>query len=241
MIYTDDIPLAGTAKSTDATELVIEPRQRDLCLTCNRSKATCFCKYTKPFDTRTRFVILMHPKEYKRQRTGTGRVTRLSLTGSMLFVGEDFTHHAQLNALLADETLYPMLLFPGEKALNLSTALPSEMTARVPLVIIIDATWASARKIVRLSENLAPLRRVTFDCKDPSGFVIKRQPDPAALSTIEATFHILDIFNEKGFEDLGQRHHALLETLATIVDFQLRCAADPNLPSHRLGKVLVGG
>lgn len=183
----------------------------------------------------------MHPKEYKRQRTGTGRVTKLSLMHSRLFAGEDFTHHAELNNLLADETLFPMLLFPGEQALNLSTALPPDLGGRTPLVIIIDATWASARKMVRLSKNLASLRRVTFDSERPSGFVIKRQPNRAALSTIEATFHILDILNERALESLAGRHHALLETLNAIVEFQLRCAADPNLPSHRMGKMLVGG
>ena len=210
---------------------------RDLCLVCNRARKTCFCKYTKPFQTRTRFVILMHPKEFKRQRTGTGRVTNLSLIGSRIFVGEDFTQHTELNAMLADTALRPFLLFPGASAINLSAEpLPPGVDNQVPLVIILDATWQSARKMLRLSQNLGALPRITFGYEAASRFVIKRQPYLQALSTIEAVYHVLQNLERTGYERLENRHAALLETLNAIVDFQLRCAADPALPSHRLGK-----
>lgn len=213
---------------------------RDLCLVCNRARATCFCKYAKPFATKTRFLILMHPKEFKRQRTGTGRITRLSLRNSELWVGEDFSHHERLNAALKDSSYEPLLLFPGETALNLSTAaFPITQGDRSPLVIILDATWQSARKMLRLSQNLQSLRRISFAASGISRFVIKRQPNAAALSTIEAAYRILEIFDENRVEALDGKHHGLMETLGAIVDFQLRCAADPNLPSHRRGKKVL--
>lgn len=214
-----------------------ELRRRDLCLVCNRARATCFCKYAKPFETKTRFIILMHPREFKRQRTGTGRVTRVSLMNSQIIVGEDFTVHTELNRILSDTAFYPMLLYPGEKSLNLSTAeFPICPSERTPLVIIIDATWASARKMLRLSHNLQLLPRISFERAAASRFVIKRQPNIAALSTIEAAYRILEIFDRNHLESLAGKHAALIDTLNEIVDFQLRCAADPNLPSHRMGK-----
>lgn len=221
----------------------MEPRfYRDLCLVCNRARKTCFCKYAKPFQTRTRFVILMHPKEFKRQRTGTGRVTNLSLIGSKIFVGDDFTHHTELNAMLADAALQPFLLFPGADAINLSSdPLPITSENQVPLVIILDATWQSARKMLRLSQNLTLLPRITFGYEAASRFVIKRQPYLQALSTIEAVYHVLQNLERMGHERLESRHEALIETLNAIVDFQLRCAADPALPSHRLGKKRAQG
>lgn len=182
----------------------------------------------------------MHPKEFKRQRTGTGRLTRLSLQNSELLVGEDFSDNERLNATLRDSSHEPLLLFPGETALNLSAAaFPITQAGRLPLVIILDATWASARKMLRLSRNLQPLRRISFAIDGISRFVIKRQPNAAALSTIEAAYRILEIFEENHVEALGGKHHGLMETLGAIVDFQLRCAADPNLPSHRLGKKVL--
>lgn len=214
---------------------VNEVRHRDLCTVCNRSRASCFCKYTKPFATNTRFVILMHPREFKRQRTGTGRVTRKSLTNSTIFVGVDFTHHEELNRALRDTSYFPVLLFPGATALPAgSETFRAVKGARQTLVVILDATWASARKMLNCSANLQQLPRISFELKDISRFVIKRQPAELCLSTIEAVYRLLDVFDQNGIEQLEGRHLALMETLESIVQFQLDCAADPNLPSHRL-------
>lgn len=210
-------------------------RRRELCLTCNRSQATCFCKYTQPFETRTRFLILMHPREFKRQRTGTGRVTRLSLINSEILVGVDFSEHARLNAILQSATHLPMLLFPGEGSLDAgSDEFRIAVGDKIPMVIILDATWASARKMLRSSPNLAALPRVSFALTTTSRFAIKHQPRDFCLSTIEAAYRTLDALDNSGFENLQGRHNALMHTLDQIVEFQLRCAADPELVSHRI-------
>ena len=179
----------------------------------------------------------MHPREFKRQRTGTGRVTRLSLVNSTIMMGIDFSNHAALNQLLTNDAFSPMLLFPGEAALNISREpLFAGALKRRPLVVILDATWASARKMLRLSPNLQRLPRITFESDARSNFVIKRQPQEYCLSTIEAAYRVLDILDAQGYETLGDKHRSLMATLDAIVDFQRRCEADPNLPSHRLGK-----
>jgi len=35
-----------------------------------RPSSTCICKHISPINTKSRFTILMHPKEYKKKRTG---------------------------------------------------------------------------------------------------------------------------------------------------------------------------
>lgn len=177
----------------------------------------------------------MHPREFKRQRTGTGRVTRKSLINSEIFMGVDFTHHEALNLALCNPGFFPVLLFPGESAMSAdSVEFRAASGARAPLVVILDATWASARKMLSSSTNLQRLPRISFSLQDTSRFVIKRQPKALCLSTIEATYRLLAAFDQSGIENLKGRHLALMETLDAIVEFQLRCAADPNLPSHRL-------
>ncbi|AFM11973.1 tRNA-uridine aminocarboxypropyltransferase [Turneriella parva] len=210
-------------------------KQRDLCLTCNRSRATCFCKYTQPFETRTRFLILMHPREFKRQRTGTGRVTHLSLLNSEILVGVDFSQHERLNQILQSADYFPALLFPVAESLDAaSPQFRAAALGRTPLVIILDATWSSARKMLRSSANLQTLPRLSFTADNASRFVIKRQPRDFCLSTIEAAYRTLDALDSSGVEDLRGRHSALMQTLDQIVEFQLRCTADPNLVSHRI-------
>ena len=48
--------------------------------------------------TRTKFVILMHPYEFKRIKANTGRLTHLCLADSELHVGESFDDHAAVQA-----------------------------------------------------------------------------------------------------------------------------------------------
>ncbi len=52
--------------------------------------------------TRTKFVILMHPYEFKRIKANTGRLTHICLPDSELFVGESFDTHEDVQALIND-------------------------------------------------------------------------------------------------------------------------------------------
>ena len=70
--------------------------------------------------TRTRFVFLMHPKEYKQEKAATGRLTRLCLTNSELHMGIAFDEHEAVQDLIRDPMNLPVLLYPGRDALNLS-------------------------------------------------------------------------------------------------------------------------
>ena len=49
----------------------------------------CLCKYTEEVDSGIKFVLLMHPKEVKKNRTGTGWITRISLKNCEIVEGLD--------------------------------------------------------------------------------------------------------------------------------------------------------
>lgn len=55
----------------DESELRETLKSRIKCYTCMRPSSTCICKFISPFQTKTRFIILMHPKDYKKERNGT--------------------------------------------------------------------------------------------------------------------------------------------------------------------------
>lgn len=92
------------------------------CLKCFRPISPidrCLCKFvTPPIETGIKFVLLMHPKEAKRNRTGTGYLARAALSGAEILVGIDFAKNTRLQALLSDVRYAPMLLYPGENALS---------------------------------------------------------------------------------------------------------------------------
>ena len=70
------------------------------CYKCMRPSSTCICKHISPFQTKTRFIILMHPKEYKKEKNGTGHMTKLQLENSEIIVGVDFTNNTRVNLIM---------------------------------------------------------------------------------------------------------------------------------------------
>lgn len=196
--------------------------------------------------TRTRFVFLMHPKEFKHEKAATGRLTHLCLSNSVIHVGTDFDEHAEVQALLHDPANLPVLLYPGPTALNLSAAdalprlqLPpfnfQPTAGRQLVILLLDATWALGRKMLRLSPTLQRLPRVMFTPSAPSRYVIKQQPHPACLSTLEATHELLLALQHAGLDEYPLPDQ-LLALFQRMQDYQLRCAHDPALAGYRRGR-----
>lgn len=70
--------------------------------------------------TRTRFVFLMHPKEFKHEKAATGRLTHLCLSKSRIISGVGFDENEEVRELIEDPANFPVLLYPGREAVNLS-------------------------------------------------------------------------------------------------------------------------
>jgi len=184
---------------------------RPECLRCRRPRVTCLCAHITPRPTRARFVILIHPREYKRTRNGTGRLTHLSLTNSELHVGVDFRQHPRVRALLADPHADCWLLYPGPDQRNLSRGEWAPVADRAPVVFLVDGTWACVKTLLARSENVRALPRLGFDVGAPSEFAgVKSQPRLECLATIEATHRALLLMGAAGHEDFGPAAGAAL-------------------------------
>jgi DTW domain-containing protein YfiP len=207
---------------------------RETCYRCFWPKALCWCPTLRVMETRTRFVFLMHPKEFKQEKAATGRLTRLCLANSELHMGMSFDDDAAVQSLIADPANWCALVYPGREARNLSTGelRAEELGERRLVVFLLDATWAGARKMLRLSPSLQGLPRVMFTPTAPSRYVIKQQPQEGCLSTLEATHELLLALERSGLDaypDKGQ----LLDVFQRMQDYQLKCAADPDRPGYR--------
>ncbi len=216
----------------------VEPPERDRCYVCNRSKATCFCGFVTPFDTNTRFVLLMHPKEFKEQTTGSGRLTHRALKNSEILMGVDFTDDKRLNSLLNDPAYYSVVVYPGRKSVNISECETSIFPPdKKLLVILLDGTWRHAKRIKKMSPNLHTIPEIGFTPPALSRFYIKRQPAPVCVSTIEATYYLLGILEKFGIEKLDDKHATLLNAIDSIVNFQVEYISSPDsLSRHVINK-----
>jgi len=195
---------------------------REQCYDCRRAKKNCLCDSIKPFSTRMRFLILMHAKEAREQKTGTARLAKLCLTNAELLIGTDFTRDERVNSLLRDPAYSPFVLYPGPKAVNFKTPgnelLPKDKTL---LIVVIDGTWRMARQLLNNSQNVRALPRLSFSRCYVSQFVIKRQPMQHCVSTIEAIYYLCKEAEEAGYEDLNAQNEVLMALLKKLVATQL--------------------
>jgi DTW domain-containing protein len=207
---------------------------RETCYRCFWPKAHCWCPSITPMPTRTQFVFLMHPKEFKQEKAATGRLTHLCLSDSVIHMGIGFDEHDEVQALIADPQNYPVLLYPGPEARNLSHGdlTSAELGGRRLVVFLIDATWNGARKMLNVSPSLKRLPRIMFTAAAPSRYVIKQQPQPGCLSTLEATHELLVALERSGL-DAYPLPDQLLGLFQRMQDFQIRCASDPTRPGYR--------
>ena len=198
------------------------PGPRARCDGCLRAQAACWCRFTRPTDSRTRVCFLQHPRERDRA-IGTAWIAHRSLPNSEVHVGTGFEEHARIQALLAEPGT--ALLFPGPGAQDPGSVQPPPKT-----LIVVDGTWSQARKLVRLNPALQRLPRIGFTPRQPSRYRIRKEPAEHCVSTIEAVVHVLS-----ALEHDEQRFQPILRAFDRMVDYQLECTASrPGPPRRRV-------
>lgn len=203
---------------------------RAKCYQCHRPKSSCMCNHIRPIDTHTKFIVLMHPKEFKKTKNGTGHLTHLSLPNSELFMGIDFSDNARINEIIATHESF--ILYPSTHAINLSHKNPlaeKALHVKKPMAIfLIDSTWACSLKMMRESKNLHTLSHISFDSTKRSEFKIKEQPLEYCLSTIESTLTVLELLSQWQIETIAQEKlQAFLTPFHAMIDYQLNCIENP--------------
>ncbi len=196
------------------------PRAR--CHKCKKPEITCYCAELRPFESHPRIVILMHPLEFKHP-IGTGRLAHNCLANSKLWVGADFANSKKLASLLNDPGILPTLLFPNQGSSDLSTMALAERQSffssdKQSVLIILDATWHLAKKMLYRTPELQKIPRVCFTPKELSRFIVRKQPNPQCYSTIEAVHEVLQLLSDP---TTPAAHEHLLEVFQKMIAKQL--------------------
>ena len=197
---------------------------REICARCRRPVSVCYCDALVSLPTRSRIVILQHPRE-EGMPIGTAHMAHLCLPQSSVHVGVDWDGSPALREACSDPERPPVLLYPGRGARDVLTEPPP---APVTLVVV-DGTWAQARKLVRENTQLAGLPRYAFRAPSPSRYRIRKEPHVGYVSTLEALALVLG-----AIEGDPERFRALTEPLHRMVDAHLtRRALRPQPRSAR--------
>lgn len=196
---------------------------REICRRCLRPIEFCLCEALPPIPSRTRVVILQHPRE-ARLAICTAWLTRLALPRSELHRGVRFDGQPRVQEVLADPGA--ALLFPGEGAV------PAAARADDPprLLVTVDGTWHQASKMLQANPGLAALPRISVEPDRPGGYGdLRREPEPHCLSTLEAVALALG-----ALERDAPRFEPMREAFRRMVEQQLACARGARRsPRHR--------
>lgn len=179
---TQDFAPPRLARELDPAALV----PRLMCARCGRPRVVCLCAHIAPIRTRTRVLILQHPRE-SAVPIGTARLAELGLINSERLVGVDFENDRELSRALPDSGPPPILLYPGAKARDLAELPPSKPVT----LVVIDGTWSQAEKILKTNPRLASMPRYALNPEAPSRYRIRRAPSAHCISTIEAIVQAL--------------------------------------------------
>ncbi len=198
-------------------------KNREICYACYRPSSSCMCKYIKPIETQTRFVILMHPKEFRKTKNGTGHFTNLSLQNCELHVGIDFSNDTKINDILRDPNNVCYVVYPSTSSINLNESGISK-SSKNTVLFLIDATWPCSKSMLLQSQNLDALEKVSFTHNKVSAFDFKKQPKDYCLSTMESTLCVLELLNDHQDENLDkEKLDNFLQPFEKMVEYQVSC------------------
>jgi DTW domain-containing protein YfiP len=212
------------------------PVSREMCYRCFWPRSICWCSSVHPIETRTKILILMHPREFKDTKAGTGRLTRICLKNSEIHMGIRFDTHAAVQERIHDSGYYPMLLYPGPDSVAISDQGLREMIVhdRSLLIILLDATWHNAKKMFEASPTLQKLPRLRIEPEEKSRYLIKKQPFDWCLSTIEATHELMKALDRSGL-DTYERPGQMLNLFERLQKYQIDCMQNPGRQRYRPG------
>lgn len=186
-------------------------RKRADCPRCGRPLVACYCAHVEPIETKTRIVVLQHPRE-RNKAIGTARIAALCLPALEIVVGVDFEQDERTRALLDDPARPAVLLYPSPGARDLATDPPEGPVT----LVVLDGTWNQAKSLLKHNAWLERLPRVAFDPARPSEYRIRREPRAECLSTIEAIANALGVL-----EGDPAPYRAMLTPFRAMVDTQL--------------------
>ena len=193
------------------------------CYKCYKPVSACLCKFIQEIDCGIKFVFLMHTKEAKRQRTGTGNLAHISLKNSEIIVGLEFSKNARFQELLHSDKYFPVLMYPGENAWTAQKEGFKEVLGnKTLLVIILDATWFCAKKMIEHNPFLLDLPRVSFAGDYRSIFTFKHEPKPEYISTIESCYYFIKEMQSANLIDEKVNPSSMMTAFKEMIKFQLQ-------------------
>ena len=178
--------------------------KRERCVDCRLLPSHCLCALRPSLMTRAGVCLLMADIEPLKP-TNTGWLIADVVPDTFAFGWARTETDPALLALLSDPQWQPYVVFPGQYAApervvhsvaSATPLTPGGQTATRPLFILLDGTWAEARKMFNKSPYLDPLPVLSLAPDQASQYTLRRSCRNDHFCTSEVAALCLDLAGE---------------------------------------------
>lgn len=165
------------------------------CNKCGLPIITCICDKAPKIKTSARIWILSTERELYRPSNTARLLTLINPHSTEIFLWERTRKPDKLIEVINDEKYDTYLVFPVEEETHIIKS-QYKSTGKVPAFILIDGTWKEAQKILRKSDYLNKLPRISLKPTFKSQYDLRKGAAEGNLCTIEAAVEVIKMNRE---------------------------------------------
>jgi len=207
------------------------------CKYCMLLPYLCICTIKKTVKSNSSFLLLMYDDEILKP-SNTGRLIADLIPDTQAYIWSRTTPNEKMLAQLQDPQWQPIVVFPDEYAdihreLVQEHHLEEYLNKKPPLFILLDGTWAQAKKMFRKSPYLDGFPVLSFSPDVLSQYLVRKASKDNQLATAEVASLVL--------ASLGENKNAQLLTLlfSTFKENYLLGKSQKPLPKKSYQQTLI--
>lgn len=163
------------------------------CNKCGLPIINCICKVVPKIETKAKIWILSTEREFSRP-SNTARLLKLvNPESTELILWERTNPPEKLIEYINSEDYEIYILFPEENSDLSEKKFDYKSSEKTPAFIILDGTWKEASRILRKSDYLKKLPRISLNPIHKSEYTLRRGAAEGELCTIEAGIEVLKL------------------------------------------------
>jgi len=163
------------------------------CNKCGLPIINCICNIIPKIETKANIWILSAEREFRRP-SNTARLLKLvNPESTELILWERTNTPEKLIEYINSEEYEIYMLFPIENDDLSERKFEYKSSEKTLAFIILDGTWKEARKILRKSDYLKKLPRISLNPIHKSEYTLRRGASEGELCTIEAAIEVLKL------------------------------------------------
>jgi DTW domain-containing protein YfiP len=167
------------------------------CVNCMLLPYLCICPLKKTAQTNSAFLLLMYDDEILKP-SNTGRLIADLVPDTFAYIWSRTEPNSGMLALLNDPQWQPMVIFPAEysEPERLINKDNNPISGKKTLFILLDGSWAQAKKMFRKSPYLDGLPVLSFSPENISRYLVRKAVKDNQLATAEVAALALDYIGE---------------------------------------------